>query len=204
MSDQRRAVRDGYDKLAAEYDAQRSDDPDFLDEFCERLPANARILDAGCGSGRPVAAALAGDYDLVGIDFSREQIRLARENAPAGRFSLQDVTTLAFADRTFDAICAYHSVIHVPISEQSAVAHEFYRVLRPGGHLLVTIGGVAWEGSEDDWLDTGVEMHWSIPAPEESESILEAAGFEVIWRRVVDDSLGDETCFVLARKPKLV
>lgn len=202
MSDQRRAVRDGYDRLASEYDAARSDDPDFLDEFRDCLPEDGRVLDAGCGAGRPVAATLAADHDLVGLDFSGEQIRMARGRVPTGLFVQGDMTALPLAAESFDGIAAYHSVIHVPTDEHSDVAREFSRVLRPGGHLLLTVGAAEWEGTNDDWLDTGVEMRWSIPAPDESERLLEAAGFEVIWRRVVDDELGGETGFVLARKPE--
>jgi ubiquinone/menaquinone biosynthesis C-methylase UbiE len=199
-TDQKRTVREGYDRLAEEYDAQRSDDPDFLDDFRERVPEGGRILDAGCGAGRPVAEILAEDYDLVGLDISREQVRLASERVPDGAFLQGDMTHLPLADESVDGIGAYHSVIHVPTDEHPAVAGEFARVLRPGGHLLLTVGANEWEGANDDWLDTGVEMRWSIPDPEDSASMLEDAGVEVWWRRVVDDQMGDETGFVLASK----
>lgn len=200
MTDQRRAVRDGYDRLAEEYDAARSADPDFLDELRDRLPADGRVLDAGCGAGRPVAETLAADHHLVGLDFSREQIRMARGRVPAGRFVQGDMTHLPLAAESFDGVAAYHSVIHVPVEEHPDVVREFFRVLRSGGHLLLTVGANEWEGTNDDWLGTGVEMRWTIPAPEESERLLESAGFEVVWRRIVDDELGGNTGFVLARK----
>jgi ubiquinone/menaquinone biosynthesis C-methylase UbiE len=199
-TDQKRAVRDGYDQLAAEYDDQRSDDPDLLDELRERVSAGGRVLDAGCGAGRPVAETLVADYDLVGVDLSCEQVRMASERVPGEPFLQGDVTALPLADESVDAVAAYHSVIHVPGEEHPAVAREFARVLRPGGHLLMTIGASEWEGTNDDWLDTGVEMQWSIPAPEDSVSMLEDAGFEVCWRRVVDDAMGEKTGFVLARR----
>jgi hypothetical protein len=44
-------------------------------------------------------------------------------------------------------------------------------------------------------------MRWTIPGPDEAESLLEDAGIDVVWRRITEDSLGEEACFVLARKP---
>jgi ubiquinone/menaquinone biosynthesis C-methylase UbiE len=199
-TDQKRTVREGYDRLAEEYDAQRSDDPDFLDDFRERVPEGGRILDAGCGAGRPVAETLAEDYDLVGLDISREQVRLASERVPDESFVQGDMAALPLADESVDAVAAYHSVIHVPSTEHPAVAREFARVLQPNGVLLMTVGAGEWVGTNDDWLDTGVEMRWSVPGPEDGASMLADAGFEVLWRRVVDDEMGEKTGFVLARK----
>ncbi|MCO8243137.1 MULTISPECIES: class I SAM-dependent methyltransferase [unclassified Haladaptatus] len=201
----RNDVRRAYDRIADEYLAERSEDDDsedlaLLEEFYMHLPEDARVLDAGCGAGRPIAQLLAGDVDLVGIDFSREQIARARKNVPEGRFCQADMTELGFGDGTFDGICAYHSIIHVPSGNHPDVAREFRRLLRPGGHLLLTIGSEAWEGSNDDWLGTGVEMHWSIPSPDESERILEESGFEIRWRHTVNDEMGGTATFVLARR----
>ncbi|WP_458209629.1 class I SAM-dependent methyltransferase [Haladaptatus sp. NG-SE-30] len=204
MPHDRNDVRHAYDQMGDDYDDERNqadDDVDLLEEFCEYLPQDARVLDAGCGAGRPIAERLTADYDLVGLDFAREQVRRVRANVPEGRFCQGDMTALALADESFDGVCAYHSIIHVPTDEHLDVAHEFHRALRSGGNLLLTVGSAAWEGSNDDWLGTGVEMHWSILGPDESEAILEDAGFEVLWRRIVNDEMGGDACFVLARKP---
>ncbi|GKZ13077.1 class I SAM-dependent methyltransferase [Haladaptatus sp. T7] len=206
MPHERNDVRRAYDRIADDYLAERngsdeeSEDIALLAEFHGHLPDDARVLDAGCGAGRPIAELLATHTNLVGVDFSREQVARARENVPEGQFCQADMTALGLTDETFDGICAYHSVIHVPTDEHPDVASEFYRLLRPGGHLLLTVGSTAWEGSNDDWLGTGVEMHWSVPSPDESVTTLENAGFDVLWRQTVNDVLGGDTCFVLARK----
>lgn len=198
MSDQRRRVREGYDGLAAEYAATRDDkDESVLAELDGRLPPDARVLDAGCGDGRVVARGV--DAELVGLDFSREQLRLAREHV-SNPLVQGDMTSLPFSDGSFDAVAALYSVIHVPIGEHSAVYEEFARVLREGGWLLVTVGDDAWVGANDDWLDSGVRMEWSFPTIEESVEALSQAGFEEADRWTVDDSLGGEFPFVLARR----
>lgn len=199
---QEKRDRRAYDEIADDYLAERSqngEDMELLVEFCDYLPPNARVLDAGCGAGQPIAEQLAAEYDLVGVDFSREQVSRARKNVPAGRFCQGDMTQQSLASNTFDGVCACHSVIHVPTDEHPGGTGVQSRPASwwtspPHGRFL----GVG--GSNDDWLGTGVEMHWSIPAPEESVSILEDAGFDVCWWTVVDDSLGDTTGFVLARK----
>ncbi len=201
----RNDVRRAYDRIADEYLAERNEDDDsedlaLLEEFAMHLPEDARVLDAGCGAGRPIAQLLAAEVDLVGIDFSREQLLRAQENVSEGRFCQADMTELGFEDGTFDGICAYHAIIHVPSGKHPDVAREFRRLLRPGGHLLLTIGSEAWEGSNDDWLGTGVEMHWSIPSPDESERILEESGFVVRWRHTVNDKMGGTATFVLAQR----
>jgi|GEM_PF-6637394 len=41
-----------------------------------------------------------------------------------------------------------------------------------------------WEGTNDDWLDTGTAMEWSYYGPKQSREIVEAAGFDVLDERV--------------------
>jgi SAM-dependent methyltransferase len=192
MTSDKRAIRDGYDEIADEYLARRLDDaaesPHF-DWLCERLADDGRVLDAGCGAGVPVAKRLADDHDVVGVDFSVEQLRRARENVTEARFVQIDMSSLGFADDSFDAVCAFFSLIHVPLDEHAGVAAEFHRVLRPGGLAVLTVGGTdGWEGSNPDWLDTGVEMRWSFPDTETSARHLDSAGFEVLERRSIEDS----------------
>jgi SAM-dependent methyltransferase len=189
MTRNKRAIRDGYDEIADEYLTRRSAESPHLDWLCERLAGGGRVLDAGCGAGIPVAKRLADDHDVVGIDFSTEQLRRARENVTEARFVQGDMSTLGFTEDSFDAVCAFFSLIHVPLDEHARVAAEFHRVLRPGGLAVLTVGGEdGWEGSNPDWLDTGVEMRWSFPDTETSVRHLDSAGFAVLERRSIEDS----------------
>lgn len=204
MTDQRDAVRRGYDVVAEAYLDQRSPDADEIDllgEFTERLPANARVLDAGCGAGDPVGTTLASDFEVVGLDISRRQLELARGNVPQAWLLQGDLTSLPLAAGAFDGLVAFHSIIHVPTDRHADVYEEFARVVRPGGHVLVTVGPGAWAGTNPDWLDAGGEMRWSFPDLEVSLGHLDDAGFKVLRRETVGDELGGgRWVYVLARR----
>jgi len=82
MPDQKEAVRRAYDEMGEVYAAERASEIGLLDELTDRISGEARILDAGCGQGEPVTAYLSGQFDVVGVDFSRGQLHLARKTAP--------------------------------------------------------------------------------------------------------------------------
>ncbi len=195
MTDQRERVREAYDDLAETHFAERSDEPaeaSLLDEVRDRITSGARVLDAGCGQGTPVASGLTPAHDVVGLDFSAEQLGLAADVVPRADLVQGDMTDLGFGDGAFDAVCAYHSIIHVPVPDHAAVIEEFARVLRPGGVLLLSSGGTDWAGSNPDWLDSGVEMEWSFPGPEETREMIADAGFDVLDWWIVTDRLGHD------------
>ncbi|WP_267639565.1 class I SAM-dependent methyltransferase [Haloarchaeobius amylolyticus] len=180
------AVRRGYDDLAATYDAQRDragHSVAILEAFLDTLDDPDRVLDAGCGGGRPVLRRLAESTEAVGLDISAEQVRLAREHAPAAALLQGDMTRLPFAADSFDAVVAYWSLIHVPEADHQAVLDEFAKVLRPGGRALVCEAAEPWNGENPDWLDAGVEMQWNMAGAEVTRDQLLAAGFEVenVW-----------------------
>lgn len=188
-------VRQGYDELGDAYAAHRSGDGqgmDVLSSFLESVPESARILDAGCGPGRPVLSHLTDVASAVGLDFSGEQLRLAAESAPEAALARGDMTALPFAAGTFDAAVAYWSLIHVPLADHRTVIDEFARVLRPGGRVLVCEGTERWAGENPDWLETGVEMAWEIAGAETTREQLEAAGFEITDSWGVPETLEDD------------
>lgn len=201
---ERDAVRRAYDRLAETYAAERSDDAGAarLDRLLASLSPDARVLDAGCGGGTPVLAALAGETRAVGLDFSGEQLRLAAGNAPTVALVRGDMTSLPFREGSFDAVTALHSLIHVPLDQHRTVLEEFARVLALGGLLLLTEGEEEWVGENPDWLGTGTGMRWEIAGREATCEGLEETGFEVIeeWDR--RDELADDDSskpFFLAR-----
>jgi ubiquinone/menaquinone biosynthesis C-methylase UbiE len=63
-------------------------------------------LDAGCGSGYPVAQILAQFFEVNGVDFADEQIRLASGNLPDSTFVNADISKMPFKKDVFDVLCS--------------------------------------------------------------------------------------------------
>ncbi|WP_435332747.1 class I SAM-dependent methyltransferase [Haloarchaeobius sp. TZWWS8] len=179
---EKETVRRGYDQLATVHDAERDESGQgmtILDEFLDACTNLDRVLDAGCGSGRPVLRLLTERADAVGLDVSAGQLRLACERAPAAALLQGDMASLPFAADSFDAVVAFWSLIHVPEDEHQRVLDEFARVCRPDGRVLVCEASGAWNGENPDWLDEGVEMQWNMAGAEATLAQLEDAGFSV-------------------------
>ncbi len=97
--DYKKTVREGYDAIANRYLAERtrnSEDVHLLNDFMERLPANAHVLDAGCGAGIPISQILSEHFRITGVDFSEAQVELAKKNVPDAEFLCEDMTKLRF------------------------------------------------------------------------------------------------------------
>ena len=110
-------VKAGYNRIADTYLAQRrasTADVGLLSGLIERLAPGSRVLDAGCGAGVPVTKMLAASCRVVGVDFAEAQLSRARRLVPHARFVCADLRTLAFAEGSFDAICSYYAIIHIP------------------------------------------------------------------------------------------
>ena len=107
------------------------------------LPADAEILEVGCGTG-PVSRVLAnqpGIRRVIGVDPSPVFLDAARRlgsSLPNLTFIEGDGRSLPCADGSFDAIIFHTTLSHVP-EPQCALA-EAYRVLRPGGVLTIFDG----------------------------------------------------------------
>jgi ubiquinone/menaquinone biosynthesis C-methylase UbiE len=100
-----------------------------------------RVLDIGCNGGflaRLLAAQVGPDGHVVGIDPAEQAIRYASRRAPANAaFTVGVAQDLALPDSSFDVVTSTLAVHHIPQDLQAAAFGEMYRVLRPGGRLLV-------------------------------------------------------------------
>ncbi len=203
----RRTVEKGYDLVAERYLATKdADDPTTLAalrELADLLPPAAAVLDLGCGAGVPVTRWLAERFAVTGVDVSARQLGLARRLVPAATFIKDDMTGLSFEPETFDAVVAFHSIIHVPRAEHPALVRDVERWLKPSGRFLATWALDAWEGEEADWEGWGAAMRWSHHDGETSLAMLGDAWFEIesAQARTTSGARGGETwLWVLARK----
>ena len=203
LPDPRSIVSAGYDHAGGAYAGARPSEPeapDLLSRLLADLPAPAKVLDAGCGAGVPVARLLAARCEVVGIDISPVQVALARKNVPEATFQVGEISALDLDDGGFDAVVCYYAIIHVPRQHHATVLTGFRRVLVPGGLLLVCMGNRDLPGSiEDDFF--GAPMYWSHFDGAANVAMIERAGFEVLGDEEAPDPLGDGShLFVLARR----
>lgn len=196
MSGKRRAVRDAYDEIAPDYDAERRNAPApeqaMVTELADDLPDDSHVLDAGCGAGNPITTTLMEHVQVTGLDFSASQLRIAADTAPAASFVQGDVTALPFASNVFDALVSMFTIIHVPWEEQLDSTQEFHRVCRASAPVLLTVGTEDWEGTDEDWMGFGAEMQWTMPGPERAVALLDEGGFTVQGQARYVDPIAEE------------
>ena len=204
----KRVVEAGYDRVAERYLASKdAEDPTTLaalDELARELSPGAAVLDLGCGAGVPATRRLAQRFAVTGVDLSTRQLELARQHVPAANFLKADMTDLSFAPEAFDAVVAFHSIIHLPRAEHPALLGKIRRWLKPGGVFLATWALGEWEGEENDWEGWGAPMRWSHHDGETSLELLRGAGFAIerAEARTTRGTRGDESwLWVFARKP---
>ena len=95
------------------------------------------VLDVACGTGEWLQAAHGRGAGIAGVDLSAKAIAFCRENNPAGEFYSQGAESLPFADASVDLVSCLGSLEHFP--DKSAALCEMYRVLKPGGALLISV-----------------------------------------------------------------
>jgi SAM-dependent methyltransferase len=129
----------GYREWSATYDEPRNGLFDFdepiIHEILDALPAG-NALDAACGTGRYAGYLAARGHQVVGVDSSPDMLDRARARVPQGEFLLGDLHQLPLPDDAVDIVVSGLALAHVPALEP--VMAEFARVLRPGGHLVIS------------------------------------------------------------------
>ena len=154
-----------------------------------RIEPGDRLLDVGCGTGdlTLAAKALAGPGgEVVGTDASPEMIDAARRKAArAGlkvTFQVDLVEKMSFPDDRFDVVLSSLMMHHLPDDLKRQGLSEIYRVLRPGGRLLVVDLESSTGGSVvQRFSDVMIQLHGGHTAMQDNvkklSPFLEAAGF---------------------------
>lgn len=149
-------VKTDYDKLASVYDVHARDsaynahyDRPAVLELVGEI-AGRRVLDAGCGPGLYAEELAARGADVVAMDGSAAMVELARKRlgvqAEVIRADLGD--PLPFATSEFDLIVCALVISH--LDDREACLREFFRVLRAGGHVVLST-----QHPTTDWLRKG-------------------------------------------------
>jgi ubiquinone/menaquinone biosynthesis C-methylase UbiE len=125
---------------------------DFGEQTAARLEPRPgmRVLETACGTGivtRRLLAHLGGQGRLVATDLNDAMLAYAELHVPTRdglEWRAADATHLPFDDRAFDAVVCQFGVMFFP--DRAAGMAEAFRVLRPGGRVLVSV----WDRLEDN------------------------------------------------------
>ena len=135
----RGGLDDGYQQWAATYDEPRNglfdlDEP-IMHAILDEFPTGA-ALDAACGTGRLASSLVARGHHVIGVDSSPDMLAVARRRLPTAEFLLGEIENLPVPDDSFDVVTCGLALSH--LSSVGTAMLEFARVLRPGGHLVIS------------------------------------------------------------------
>jgi ubiquinone/menaquinone biosynthesis C-methylase UbiE len=128
--------RDDYQRLAAEHVIA-------TEKLCAglQIPAGARVLDIGCGTGHAAIAAARRRAKVTGIDLNEQSLARARLRAEAEAvdtidFLNADAAVMPFPEGSFDFAISSFGLVFLP--DQEGATRELARVVRPGGAVAIT------------------------------------------------------------------
>jgi SAM-dependent methyltransferase len=118
------------------------------------------ILDAGCGTGATTKA-LGAFGTVTGCDLSALALHYCRKRGLA-HLGQASIVSLPFPDNSFDLVTSFDVLYHRAVADYSQALEEFYRVLRPGGLVLLRLPAYDWlRGRHDEAIHTS---RWLLPA----------------------------------------
>ncbi|MBT9175634.1 MAG: Malonyl-(acyl-carrier protein) O-methyltransferase [candidate division WS2 bacterium] len=139
-----------------------------------------RLLDVGCSTGEFLVKMRNLGWEVFGVDIDKNAIKIARDHNRLGVFE-GTLEQARFSDNTFDAVTMSHVIEH--IADPVQTLKETYRVLKPGGQLVITTPNMyslchKIFGSSYYHLD--IPRHFYIFSPHSIRSCVERAGLKIL------------------------
>lgn len=162
------ALQQSYSDEAAHYDEKRFSGPagQHLAETDRRilrtlvgLSGARNIIDVPVGTGRVLDYLKGMDVDVTGVDLTEEMLDCARRVADPERHTLMqgDASNLPFPDGSFDALISLRFFHLFPTGQRAAFTREFMRLVRPGGHFIVSYTN-GWYAGGLNWLKKAIGL----------------------------------------------
>ena len=180
------SVKKQFDRLAGKWAEYRQTPIPLMARFLRMLAPDAVVLDAGCGSGRNIAAIAAKAKKVYAVDFSRKMLESAvgRVKQKNVAFAEADIAKLPFPDGFFDAAFYIASLHHLSRREQPRAFREMARVLKKGGLAFITVWNkrglkgsarIGWSSG----LPKTVKRYYYFFEPEELRALAAKSGLAV-------------------------
>ncbi len=204
-------VRSSYDAVADEYAAHlyhelehKPFDREWLARFAACVGNPGPICDLGCGPGHVARYLHEHGANVLGMDLSPRMIELARELNAGIEFRVGNMLALDVAAGSWGGIVAFYSIVHIVPQRIDTVLRECWRVLRPGGEVLLSFHIGDEVRHFEEFFDQHVALDFIFFQRAWIEQRLIAAGFEIVESTERDPYQGFEVetrrAYVWARK----
>lgn len=159
--------------------------PALLEEWLTWLPAQAVLLDLGCGAGQDARYLAALGHRVIGLDRTMPLLRFATNRAPVVPLVLADMRSLPVRAGKLDGIWAAASLMHVSKPVARHVLAELRDCVRPNGLLAATVTH-GWNSriKQRGWMPGRYFARWK---RDELARALHRAGWQVLSLRVVSN-----------------
>lgn len=97
--------------------------------------SNTKVLDVGCGAGVISRELFSLGFNVDGVDFSDEVIKIAKQEVPGANFQTADICNLPFAGETFDIVACLG--VFPTVTDPEKALRESFRVLKKGGIIII-------------------------------------------------------------------
>lgn len=200
-----------WEKSARKYDRDIKKGPNYaarIERCATWLGTEANVLDAGCASGHITLDLAPHVRHILGVDIAQTHIDLASERAASKGLANAEFVCAPMDDPRFDELehtidgITCFSLLHL-VDNPHATLRRFYRLLRPGGQLIIEAPCLSDYSFAIRWLI--VVMQWVGKAPPivnftlpELETMIRKAGFAIVESKVYNPKSGQQA--ILARK----
>ncbi len=176
-----------YDIFAQKYEDNRAifNMDEIIENFASVLKIDkGNLLDLGCGAGEPFPAFfLRRGWQVTGVDYSKEMLRLAQIYQPQMTTILSDMTLVDFNHNTFDAVTAIYSIFHIEKEKHNKLFENIYNWLKPNSFFLCTYACQTYTGMPEfsGYIEfMGEKLFYSHYDEDTIKQLLQDIGFKII------------------------
>jgi len=134
-----------YDTLAKEYaeafrceHERKPKDREILRRFSQKTGGRRPVWDLGCGPGQIARYLKDLGVEISGLDLSENILEQARTTHPDIHFQKGNILELEFENDSIAGVVAFYAMVHFTQEQAEKALREVFRVLQPGGILLIT------------------------------------------------------------------